>query len=75
MQNKHFYNFMASEDAPSGKAFAALLGISEPRVSALKHGGNWTPELALKAEKVTGGKLDAGKLNATIRQVRKDIAA
>ncbi|MDZ7824488.1 MAG: hypothetical protein U5K75_10960 [Ahrensia sp.] len=49
---------------------AAAIGVSPARITQLLDRGNWTPELALKAEAVTEGALDASKLNVTIAAAR-----
>lgn len=48
---------------------AAAIGISKGRMSQLKD-KPWPPELALVAERVTSGALDAGVLSPVIAEAR-----
>lgn len=75
MQNEYLKSYFESEGAMRKSALAAALGVSPAWITRLIGGEQFTPELALEAERVTNGKLDAGKLNATIKQARKKRAA
>ena len=57
-------------DALSASKLAEAIGVSKGRISQLRGGEPWSPELALAAEKATGGLLDASKLNPVIAQAR-----
>ena len=51
------------------------LGVSEGRVSQLKtKAGDWPAELALLAERETGGELDAAELSSIIARARQVAA-
>ena len=75
MQNEYFKAYFASEGAMRKSAMAAAIGITPARITQLLCGESFTPELALAVESVTDGKLDASKLNATIKQARRSRAA
>ncbi len=50
---------------------SALLEVSKGRLSQLRRADDWPPDLALKAEKQTGGALDAAKLSPIIARARQ----
>lgn len=63
--------YLTRPDALSLTNLAAELGVSKGRLSQLKKdGGEWPPELALKAERVTDGALSASALSSVIAQAR-----
>ena len=51
---------------------AAALGVSRSRITQLKD-KPWPPELALAAEKATGGALDAAALSPVVKQARAGL--
>lgn len=61
--------YLERPDAISLTKLAAKIGISKGRLSQLK-GSEWPPELALKAERVTGGELNASALSSVIAEAR-----
>ena len=62
-------------DAMNATQLAEALGISKGRMSQIRTGGQWPVELALAAERVTGGALDASLLNPLVAQARTSGAA
>ncbi len=52
----------------------AAIGVSKGRLSQLRGKTDWPPELAMKAEKATGGILDASKLSSVVREARRTAA-
>ena len=62
-------DYLDRPDALSLTKLAAKIGVSKGRLSQLK-GVEWPPELALKAERVTGGELNASALSSVIAQAR-----
>lgn len=61
--------YLKEPDALSLTKLAAQIGISKGRMSQLR-GETWPPELALRAEKATGGKLSASALSPIIAEAR-----
>ena len=57
-------------EAMNASQLAAAIGISKGRMSQLKD-KPWPPELALVAERVTQGALDAGALSPVIAEARR----
>lgn len=56
----------------SATQLAAKIGISKGRLSQLrKDGAVWPPELALNAERETGGLLNASDLSPIVADARK----
>lgn len=51
-------------------ALSRSIGISKSRLSQLRSRSDWPPELALKAERVTGGEIDASDLSPVIADAR-----
>lgn len=67
--------YLKRPDAMKLSQLAAAIGISKGRMTQLRQNGDWTPELALKAEAETGGAINASLLNATIAKARQTGAA
>jgi len=61
--------YLERPDAMKPSQLAAALGVSRSRITQLKD-KPWPPELALAAEKATGGALDAASLSPIIKQAR-----
>lgn len=61
--------YLERPDAMNASQLAAALGVSRGRMSQLKD-KPWPPELALAAEKVTDGALDASALSPVVAQAR-----
>jgi DNA-binding transcriptional regulator YdaS (Cro superfamily) len=64
-------------DGTGAKSLTALsieIGISKGRLSQLRHSTDWPPELAMKIENATDGKLNASELSPVIAQARKAAA-
>jgi DNA-binding transcriptional regulator YdaS (Cro superfamily) len=58
---------------PAAKSLTDLslaIGVSKGRLSQLRHSEDWPPELALKAESATEGRLNAGTLSKVIAEAR-----
>lgn len=55
-------------------ALSAALGVSKARLSQIRSSNVWPPRLALKAEAVTEGLMDAGRLCPIIAEARKTAA-
>lgn len=66
--------YLAREGSPSLTKLAAKMGITKGRLSQLRDSTEWPPELALEAEKQTGGALDAGILSPTVARARQAAA-
>lgn len=62
--------YLARPDALTLTRLAAELGISKGRLSQLKTAHEWPPELALRAERATDGRLSASALSSVIAQAR-----
>jgi DNA-binding transcriptional regulator YdaS (Cro superfamily) len=62
--------YFNSPDAMNASQLAAAIGVSRSRITQLR-GKDWPPELALEAERVTGGRVDAGKLSPVIAKARE----
>lgn len=63
--------YLSRPNAISLTKLAAEIGISKGRLSQLnKPGAEWPPELALRAEEVTGGELSASALCSLIARAR-----
>ena len=56
-------------DAMNASQLAAAIGVSKGRMSQLRD-KPWPPELALEAERVTGGALDASLLSPVVKAAR-----
>lgn len=67
--------YLKRPDAMNATQLAEALGISKGRMSQIRTGGQWPVELALAAERVTGGALDASLLNPLVAQARTSGAA
>lgn len=68
--------YLALDSSPSLTALAERIGVTKGRLSQLRDKTDWPPELALEAEKQTGGALDAAYLSPTVaraRQVPPDV--
>ena len=66
--------YLNSEGALSRRDLSKKLGISNGRLSQLSKAKEWPPELALVAEKETGGDLDASELSSIIPPGRQAAA-
>lgn len=62
--------YLTRPDALSLTKLAAELGISKGRLSQLKSANEWPPELALRAERATSGKISASDLSSVIAEAR-----
>lgn len=67
--------YLAADGAETLTALSASLGISKGRLSQLRKLPDWPPELALTAERETGGKLDASQLSSVVAKAREARAA
>lgn len=75
---KAVLRYLTSEGAPSRRELSEMIGVSTGRFSQLerdnREGKDWPPELALVAEKETGGALDASELSSIIARARQVAA-
>ena len=62
--------YLKRPDAMNASQLAAALKVSRGRITQLKD-KPWPPELALLAEKVTEGALDASALSPVIAEARR----
>lgn len=62
--------YFTRDDALTLTALSERLGISKGRLSQLRNSTEWPPELALEAEKQTGGAVSASDLSPTIARAR-----
>ena len=62
--------YLESEGAMTLTALSIRMGVSKGRLSQLRDAVDWPPELALKAEAETSGKLDASALSPIIARAR-----
>lgn len=67
--------YLSRPDAMNASQLAERLGISKGRMSQIRKDGQWPVELALAAERVTGGALNASVLNPLIAEARRTGAA
>ena len=67
--------YLARPDAMNLTALSAALGVSKARLSQIRGSKVWPPHLALKAETVTDGLMDAGELCPIVAEARKERAA
>jgi hypothetical protein len=67
--------YLKREGAVSLTDLSAAIGISKGRLSQLRNSTDWPPELAMKAEEVTEGALDASVLSPVIAKARQGLAA
>lgn len=67
--------YLKQDDALSLTALAFDMGISKSRLSQLRDSTDWPPELALKAEEVTGGGVNASILSPVIARARASATA
>jgi hypothetical protein len=65
--------YLARPDSMTATALAKAINVTPARISQLKKKGDWSPELAIAAERATGGVLDAGSLNRLIAEARKPV--
>ncbi len=63
--------YLKSADAMSLTALAREVGVTKGRLSQLRKVTDWPPELAMKVESATAGKLDASKLSPTVARARE----
>ena len=61
--------YLSRPDAMNRSQLAAAIGVSKGRITQLKD-KPWPPELALEAERVTGGALDAALLSPVVAMAR-----
>jgi hypothetical protein len=61
--------YLSRPDAMNRSQLAAAIGVSKGRITQLKD-KPWPPELALAAERVTQGALDAAMLSPVVAQAR-----
>lgn len=71
---KALARYLNSEGALSRRELSEKLGISAGRLSQLSRAKEWPPELALTAERETGGALDASELSSIIARARQVAA-
>lgn len=64
------HQYLELPEALSRGELCEALGVSQGRLSQLRHSTAWPPELALKAEEATGGLLSANDLSAVIAKAR-----
>lgn len=64
------HRYLGTKGAKSLTALSLELGVSKGRLSQLRHLKDWPPELALKVEKATDGKLNASALSAVVADAR-----
>jgi DNA-binding transcriptional regulator YdaS (Cro superfamily) len=69
-----FEAYLKRKDALSLTDLSKMLEVSKGRLSQLRGKVDWPPELAMKAERVTGGKLDASKLSPVVAEARRTAA-
>jgi hypothetical protein len=62
--------YLKRADAMNASQLAAALNVSRGRITQLKD-KPWPPELALLAEKVTEGALDASVLSPVVAEARR----
>jgi hypothetical protein len=68
-------DYLSLPASPSLTVLSGMIGVSKGRLSQLRDSKDWPPELALRAEEQTGGKLDASILCPLIAKARQGIAA
>lgn len=66
--------YFNSDGSLSRKDLSKKIGISAGRLSQLGKAKEWPPELALTAERETGGALDASELSSIIARARQVAA-
>lgn len=66
--------YLAADGAKTLSALAIEIGVSKGRLSQLRNLTEWPPELALKVEEATDGRLNASQLSAVVARAR-DVAA
>jgi DNA-binding transcriptional regulator YdaS (Cro superfamily) len=62
--------YLSRPDAKQLTTLASEIGVSKGRLSQLRHATDWPPELALNAEKATGGVLNASLLSPVVAKAR-----
>jgi len=67
--------YLSRKGAKSLTALSLELGVSKGRLSQLRLSQEWPPELALKLETATAGKISASHLCKVIAQARKPQVA
>lgn len=72
---KTLTHFLKAEGAPSLTKFAADIGVSKARLSQLRNSTEWPADLAMEAEKVSGGALSASTLSPVVARARAGRAA
>jgi DNA-binding transcriptional regulator YdaS (Cro superfamily) len=63
--------YLKRADATPLTALAAEMGVSKGRLSQLRDSTDWPPELALKAEIATGGRVSASDLSPVVALARR----
>ena len=67
-------SYLAQDGAIPLTELAMAVNVSKGRLSQLRDSTEWPPELALKVEEATGGKLDASALSAIVARARQGVA-
>lgn len=67
--------YLKLDSAPSLTELAEAIGISKGRLSQLRTESDWPPDVAMKAEAVTGGVLNASTLSSIVARARQSGAA
>lgn len=62
--------YLSQPDAKTLTALSLEIGISKGRLSQLRSATDWPPELALKVERATEGKVSASVLSPVIAEAR-----
>ena len=64
--------YLKKSDSLTASQLASSLGVSAGRITQLKaDGADWPAHLAMDAEKITEGALDAAKLSSAVKRARK----
>lgn len=63
-------DYLAAPDAKTLTALSLEIGVSKGRLSQLRNATEWPPELALKVEGATAGKLNASFLSDVVAKAR-----
>lgn len=65
--------YLAADGAKTLTSLSLEMGVSKGRLSQLRRSVEWPPELALKVERATIGKLDAAALSRIIAEARAEV--
>lgn len=64
--------YLKKSDSLTASQLASSLGVSAGRITQLKaDGADWPAHLAMDAEKLTEGALDAAKLSSAVKRARE----